>query len=66
MEAVSRWQYYSLSVLLSFRPHFNPDAWKHREAAPEFVRMHRMNITMATIRVPVKLHNFLPSEAYSC
>lgn len=47
------------------RPHLNLDAWKHRDAASEYVSTHRMDVTMATIRVPVKLHHFLPSEPYS-
>jgi len=47
------------------RPHVNPDAWKYREALPAYISTHRMDVTMATIRVPVKLHRFLPSEPYS-
>jgi len=47
------------------RPKVNLDAGRHREAVPAYINTHRMNVTMATIRVPVRLHHFLPSELYS-
>ena len=47
------------------RPKFNPTAGRQRMAQPAYVNSHQMNITLATIRVPVKLHRFLPNELYS-
>jgi len=64
---------FALAILLAFsfvvfaqaRPHFNPDGWRMREASTGYTSTHDMNVTIATIRVRVKLHNFLYSEAYS-